>query len=219
MKKKLVILDMDGVIIDSERVSDQVWKQLFTKHDLMIGETDRLSFIGKDDDAITKYVKEKYQGHYYKTFVQEWFDLYIAHEKKFGIPIKEGVFDYINHLKSKGIKLAVASTTSSKVAIDFLRKANVYHLMDYHMFGDMVTKHKPDPLIYNKVIEYFGVKKHEALIFEDSYSGVKAANNAGIDVILVDDFSKVSHKKGIHFVDTIESFKQCYDKCDPVIFG
>lgn len=126
--------------------------------------------------------------------------------------------DYIKHLKASGPKIAVATSSPTFLAEKLLKKIQVSHLMDYHVFGDMVTKRKPDPMIYHKVIDYFKIDKDKVLIFEDSFSGVKAANNAQVDVVLVDDLADVRHREGIHFIDFIYSFNDDHEKCNAIIF-
>lgn len=218
MKKELIIFDMDGVIIDSERVSDQIWKDIFKDFDLYLSDQDRLSIIGRDEVGIRKLFLEKFEDDHFDKLSDEWFKRYEIYDDQIGIPIKSGVLNYLEHLKAAGVKLAVATSAPSFLARKQLKKVQVHDLMDYHVYGDMVTKRKPDPMIYHKVIDYFKVDKEKVLIFEDSFSGVKAANNAKVDVVLVDDLADVRQQEGIHFIDAIYSFNDDHEKCNAIIF-
>lgn len=218
MKKELIIFDMDGVIIDSERVSDQIWQAILKDYGLHLSDQDRLSLIGTDGVAIRKFFLEKFKVDHFDELSAEWFKRYQAYDDTIGIPIKAGVMDYLKHLKASGPKIAVATSSPTFLAEKLLKKIQVYDLMDYHVYGDMVSKRKPDPMIYHKVMDYFKVDKEKVLIFEDSFSGVKAANHAQVDVVLVDDLADVRYRDGIHFVDFIYSFNDDHEKCNAIIF-
>lgn len=72
MKKELIIFDMDGVIIDSERVSDMVWEAILKDFGLHLSDQDRLSFIGRDGVAIRKFLLEKFGVDHFDALSDEW---------------------------------------------------------------------------------------------------------------------------------------------------
>lgn len=122
--------------------------------------------------------------------------------------IKNGALELIKALKNEGINLAIASSTRSSRAIDFLKITNLYQVFDYHVFGDMVSATKPDPALYNNVIDHFNISPTEALILEDSIHGLIAANNAGVDVIWINDLLPNKIAKDAKYIRVFNSLTE-----------
>jgi HAD superfamily hydrolase (TIGR01509 family) len=208
MSKKLVIFDMDGVLLDSEKLSDQCWKQTFKDHMLPFTDQERLSLVGMSIAKSRDMFLKKLSEDRFEELQAYSFDIFFKHVDEFGIDVKEGIFELIEELNKLNIKTAVASSTVSSKAIRLLKKADLYDRLDYHIFGDMVDHTKPDPEIFNRVVQHFMLDKEDALIFEDSYSGIKAANNAEVDVIWIEDMVDLRDKKGIYYLMSTTSVKK-----------
>ncbi len=208
MSKKLVIFDMDGVLLDSEKLSDQCWKQTFKDNMLPFTEQERLSLVGMSIAQSRAMFFKKLSVDRFEELQDYSFDLFFKHVDEFGIDVKEGIIEFIEKLNKFNIKTAVASSTVSSKAIKLLKRADLYDRLDFHIFGDMVEHTKPNPEIYNLVVKHFMFSKEEALIFEDSYSGVKAANNAEIDVIWIEDMVDLRKNEDIHYLMSTTSVKK-----------
>ena len=101
----------------------------------------------------------------------------------------------IKYLKNKNVKLALA-TVSRRETIDiyvnenkYIRnKCNLEKYFDYIVTKDDVKLKKPNPEVYNKIIDKFKIDDlSKCLVVEDSLTGVMAAKNANLDVIVVYD--------------------------------
>ena len=217
MSKKLVIFDMDGVLIDSEKLSDQCWNQTFTDKKLHFTDQERLSLVGMSVANSRQMFLNKLGVDRFDELQDYSFDLFFKHVDQYGIDVKEGIFDLLNELRQNNIKTAVGSSTISTKAIRLLKRAKLYHLLDYHMFGDMVEHAKPDPEIYRRVVDYFDLNNEDALIFEDSYSGIKAANHASIDVIWAKDMVDLSDRDDIHYLISVSSIKNDLNQINEII--
>lgn len=125
--------------------------------------------------------------------------------KVYGQNIKPGVQDLIEWLIANNIYVSVASSTKRKSAEASLREVELYEYFDYMIFGDNVTESKPNPEIYLKTLDYFGVERSEVLIIEDSYYGVLASNNAGIDVIWVKDVVDLDKFDSVNYLKKFNS--------------
>ena len=90
---------------------------------------------------------------------------------------------FLNQLKSRNFKTAVA-TSAPRANLDLIIKAlKIEDEMDSMMSSEDVKHHKPDPEVYLKSAERVGVAPSHCIVFEDSFSGVSAALNAGMKVV------------------------------------
>lgn len=190
---KLVIFDMDGVILDSERVANLAWFQVSEKYDLGLN-IERLKEIKGGTAVRTLEVLSKQVG---KTLAEK-----IMEEKKEiqmsiikkenGIKLKEGVVELLKYIKEKGLKCIVATSTTKERAEKQLKETGVYSYFDNLVYGDEIKNGKPDPEIFLKACEKIGVSPIEAVVIEDSVLGATAANRAGIKCFVVEDTMKFS---------------------------
>ena len=125
------------------------------------------------------------------------------------------------YLKSQNIKLALA-TVSRKETIDIFinenenikNKCNIKDYFDLIVTKDDVTLKKPNPEVYNKIIEKFQIKDlSKCIVIEDSLTGVLAAKNAKLDVIVMyDKYSDKDREKINELADyTVSDFKELID--------
>lgn len=190
---KLVIFDMDGVILDSERVANLAWFQVSEKYDLGLN-IEKLKEIKGGTAVRTLEVLSKQVG---KTLAEK-----IMEEKKEiqmsiikkenGIKLKEGVVELLKYIKEKGLKCIVATSTTKERAEKQLKETGVYGYFDNLVYGDEIKNGKPDPEIFLKACEKIGVSPIEAVVIEDSVLGATAANRAGIKCFVVEDTMKFS---------------------------
>jgi HAD superfamily hydrolase (TIGR01509 family) len=141
----------------------------------------------------------------------------MKHLEKHGIDVKEGVAELLTLLKQKNIKIAVASSTLQERGEFLLKRTKIHDLFDYHIYGDMVELTKPNPEIFLCVVNHFGVKVEEALVLEDSFYGVKAANNAKIDVIWVRDLVDIDQKGEVQYMNKFNSMKDAIPTINEII--
>lgn len=207
--KKLIIFDMDGVLIDTEKIHDLSWKVTFDYFGLDVSEDDRQMFLGRGFKDYFEYLVELTSSddkvHDIREYQRNFYHDYFRHNEK---EVKTGVFDILEQLKSKDVKLAVASATRKESAEKSLKTVKLYDYFDFHIFGDMVKESKPNPEIFLTVVDHFGLDIKDALILEDSYYGVKAANSAGIDVFWIKDVIDISRFEDIHYKKGFNSMSE-----------
>lgn len=186
--KKAVIFDMDGLMIDSERVTynEYVKKlELLGYHDF----TEELyrNCLGKNKVGICKV----FTDHYGEDFpmkevwddVHEWIDESLRNY----VPKKKGLDKLLHYLKDNNYKTIVA-TSSARIRVDeILKNAQISEFFDDSICGDEVTHGKPNPEIFLTACQKLGVDPEEALVLEDSEAGILAAYDGHIDVICVPD--------------------------------
>lgn len=188
---KGAVFDMDGLMIDTEKLYLQYWKQaaadfgyiMEDKHVFAIRSLSRKYSIPKlkgffGDDFPTEKIRER------RT------ELINSHIDKYGIEIKKGLFELLDYLKSNGIKLAVATATQRDRTMLYLNKINIIDYFDSVICGDMVTNGKPEPDIYITASEQLGLLPDECAAYEDSPNGIKSAFSAGCHAIMIPDMTQ-----------------------------
>lgn len=189
MKKvDAVIFDMDGVLIDSERISFQCFQKVFEEYNYKMDEKFYLKFIGRNVDSIKEIMKEEYGEDFpFDIIYRKKADL--AHEitDKNGVIVKPGVHELLDYLNEQNYKIAVASSTRKERVLQLLEEAKIKDKVDYIIGGDQVENSKPNPEIFLKAAKGLEVKPENCLVIEDSDAGITAAHAANMIGIHVPD--------------------------------
>lgn len=186
-----VVFDMDGIIFDSENLWLRCWAILEKEYGLKDTREAVLRCTGTTK-AVTREIMMDYygEGFDYEKFAGLSSELFHKIEKEEGLPLKPGVFELLDWLKEKKIKLALASSTRIVVVEDQLKTAGLYDYFDVVIGGDMLEKSKPEPDIYILACEKLGVKTKESYAIEDSFNGIRSAYSAGMKPIMVPDLKQ-----------------------------
>lgn len=181
---KAVIFDMDGVLIDSERLYRDIFHQIFSRFgvDFQDNLFDELAGTTLERGGARKIIKKFGLNIDEFAFIELVHDLF--EELSYDLKPRECVSEIIGQLKKMHIKLGVATSTIKEEALKRLKKANLCGLFDSMVFGDDVEKSKPDPDIYIECLRRLKVNCAESIVFEDSVNGVKSAVGAGIKCII-----------------------------------
>ena len=205
---RLCVFDMDGLLLDSERV-------LYIKNGMEVSKIlgrplskeFLCSLMGNSWDIYPKKVLEAHGEDYpideYLRLYWERIDKIIFHE---AIPVMPGVIEMLDFLKEEGIPMAVATSTIYEKTMACLKNAGIADYFDYVIAGDMVEHGKPEPDIFLKAIEHFGVEVKDALVFEDGHNGAQAAIKGGCPLIIVQDLAQLTQEefdKSIMVIDNI----------------
>jgi phosphoglycolate phosphatase len=98
----------------------------------------------------------------------------------------DNVKETLNFLKKENIKLSVCTNKDETLSRTLLEKLDVLHLFDYLAGAYTFENRKPHPMPLIKTLEYLDMNKNEAVMIGDSVTDLKAAQGAGIPVVLVD---------------------------------
>ena len=110
------------------------------------------------------------------------------------IELMPGVNELLDVLENKNIRKAVATTTSRDATIKRLTKLGLINRFEYILCGDEVTKRKPNPEIYQKVLKVVNCDPNQVMVLEDTGYGVQAAHDAGIQVVMVPSINAPTNK-------------------------
>lgn len=204
--KKVIIFDMDGTLIDSIGIWNEVDRQLMKKlgaienlpdSEIQKSRDKQLQIFGSLANPYVEYCKWLGQKYGSKLSGEDLFKMryeIVEDYLKNKIDYKPGADEFLQKLKEKKFILVIASTTR-KPNMDIYRmenqsminKARIDDYFSLVYTSEDVEKIKPHPEIFLKVVETLHVQKEECLIFEDSLVGVQAAKNAEIQVVVMYD--------------------------------
>lgn len=177
---KGVIFDMDGVLVDSEEYICEAAMKMFAERGLIVKPEDFIPFVGAGENRYIGGVAEKYgfpvdieevKARTYKIYGE------IVHGKLQPLP---GVHEFIGECRSRGLKLALASSADAiKITINLNEVGLPLDTFDAAVCGLDVEKKKPDPEIFLAAAKKLELSPSDCLVVEDAVNGVAAAKAAG----------------------------------------
>lgn len=179
--KKLIIFDMDGVLLDSEKLYMDMNRILFKKLGADVSITEHQTFVGISATKMWTYIKNKFN---LTQSVDELIEL--EKELKYTTLIETnlvpafGVIDFLECLKRKKHTITIASSGLKKNIDLILHKLDIEKYFDFVVCGEQVKKGKPEPDIFLKVADHYGKQTADCIVIEDSANGVLAAKAANM---------------------------------------
>lgn len=183
---KACIFDLDGVIVDTARYHYLAWQRLARELGITFSleDNERLKGVSRmrsleiilEIGGKTMDEKSKEQLAAKKN---QWFVDYVNAIKP--EEIYPGVKKLLNHLRTMGLKVALAS--SSKNAKTVIKLIDIENEFDAIVDGTMTTRTKPDPEVFLLAASRLGLVPSDCVVFEDAEAGVEAALNAGMKCV------------------------------------
>ncbi len=193
MTIQALIFDLDGLLIDSERLSQRSWSEVMADAGYTLSEEIYSQMIGRTE----KDVKDILQQAYGMDFPFE--EMYRRREIRFfeiieqeGMPVKAGWEELAAYISRTGLKTAVASSTYCRLAEKKLKAAGLSSLFKVVVTGDEVAHGKPAPDLFLTAARKLEVSPSSCVVLEDSEAGIQAASAAGIRCIHIPDIQPVS---------------------------
>ena len=188
MNYQAAIFDMDGLLLDTERVCKNIFQEACESLSVPFLEHVYLDIIGRNAQGIEQVIRAGYGNDLdYPALNEAWRYRYNAVVKHQAIPVKEGVVELLTWLKANQIPLAVATSTQKDVARIKLQLAKLDTYFDVITTGCEVKRGKPDPEIYLLAAQRLKVEPTLCLAFEDSNNGVLSAVNANMQTFQIPD--------------------------------
>ena len=183
-----IIFDMDGVILDTERLYLECCIPAAEKLGLADIEKVACECIGRTDEETDRTMRAFYGADApLDAFHEEVFRTFMERFEQFGVPVKEGVSELLDFLKQQGARIAIGSSTHSDIIEAELRDAGLFDYFDVIVGGEMAKASKPAPDVFLLAAEKLGADIRDCIIIEDSFNGVRAAHASGATVFMVPD--------------------------------
>lgn len=210
-KIKGLLFDMDGLILDTEKLYTRFWQEA----------TNALGYPMTKEQALGMRSLNKEFG---AAKLQSYFDKPVSYDEvrlkrielmdafieKEGVEAKPGVKELISYLKEKGIKAAIATSSPLDRTETYLKSVGLETAFDKLISGYMVKKGKPEPDIYELAAAELGLTPSECLALEDSPSGLLSASRAGCFPVMIPDQDQPTE-------DTMQLLFAKADRLDQVV--
>jgi len=175
---------MNGVIVNDERIHQESWRQLSKKYGFKLSEeqfkhdvfghteVDTLDYLFK------RHLSPEEQQPYLDERVKIAIDLY-----KPQIALPNGLLEFFNLLEQNSIPVAIATSARIPYTNFVLDSLKIRHFFTHIVTSEEIKRSKPDPEIYLLAAQKLGIDSQLCIAIEDSLSGIKSAQAAGIYVI------------------------------------
>lgn len=185
---KAIIFDMDGLMIDSERVTFECYQERLKDMNLTMDEEFYKTLLGKPIKGIYQRFYDVYGNDFpIQNVIQDVHQLMAERFETEGVPVKKGLVELLHYLKDNNYKTIVATSSNRDRVDKILSQAKITEFFDDSICGDEVTKGKLNPEVFLKSCQKLGVNVDEAIVLEDSEAGIQASYDANIKVICIPD--------------------------------
>jgi HAD superfamily hydrolase (TIGR01509 family) len=183
---RALLFDFDGLILETEGPIYQSWVELFERYQATLPLSLWVTIIGTSEQLFDPWQILEQQAN--RPIDQEA-ESVRRRQREIQLvevqPVLPGVVGILEQAGQMGLKTAVVSSSSRRWVEGHLTRLGLLRYFDRLLTRDDVTRTKPDPELYLKALQAFGLNSAEALVFEDSPNGIRAAHAAGICVVAV----------------------------------
>ncbi|MBS6397455.1 MAG: HAD-IA family hydrolase [Clostridiales bacterium] len=181
---KTIIMDFDGLIVDTEKVWYQIyveWFRIQKGYELSVQEF--LTCVGSNAEALFQKLDEKGIHVDREIFVRDTQQRFIEESSR--LPAKEGVEGFLKAARELGLSVALATSSGRKKPSMHLERLELMKYFDLLVTAEDVENIKPEPDLFFKAAEKMHSAPEECLVVEDSLNGLKAGINANMKVLVV----------------------------------
>lgn len=204
-----VILDLDGLVIDSEPTYQAAWKQAGHCIGYPLRENLLRSFAGKSYDLIEQRLLTEFGlGFPMDRFREKSAEFWHEAVEITGIAVKPGLHALLAALERYTIPYCLATNSEQRYAEKCLHYAGLSDAFPKRITRDQVVAPKPAPDIFLAAAAGLGVQPEQCIVLEDSETGSLAALMANTRLILVADPDAVAHSVRVRAFAVLENLHQ-----------
>ena len=194
---KGAIFDLDGTIIDSMGVWQQIDEAFLKRRHIMVDQDyiEAVKTLRYEDAAV--YTIERYHlPETVQAVMEEWDEMALdAYQNQ--IPCKPGAKEYILYLKEKGVKLALATVSHAGLSQAVLKAHGLDTVFDVCTDVSQVSRGKEEPDLYLLAAERMALQPEQCVVFEDILMGIQAVKRTGFVTCGIQDASSAAEKAAI----------------------
>lgn len=198
---KAALFDFDGVVVDTEPLYDKLWNELGDRFE--VGLKNFASYI---KGTTMPYIIDTYFADRSDEFKQNLIQIEKDFESDMPFPPVPGALEFIQELKSKGVKVGLVTSSEDFKLARALRELKLEDTFDTIVSSDRITRGKPDPMCYMLAAEDLHLTPDDCIVFEDSFMGIKSATNAKMRVIGLSTTNPVDKLRPLTY-DVIPNFE------------
>lgn len=180
------IFDMDGLLIDSERLWQAEWHALAAERGVTLPTDFAVQICGTGGERTREVVRRSYGVDDPEPLIRACSER-VHKLEEHGVPLMRGVHSILKGLRGKGCRIAVASSSPMEMIEHLLRSGGIDDCFDALVTGRSVPNPKPAPDVFLAAAERIGIPPEQCWVFEDSASGVEAGWRAGCRVVMIPD--------------------------------
>ncbi|PIY17193.1 hypothetical protein CO112_00645 [Candidatus Dojkabacteria bacterium CG_4_9_14_3_um_filter_150_Dojkabacteria_WS6_41_13] len=191
-KKNYFLFDMDGTLVDLERLNyhcfNEVTQEITGTELSFVEYMNYVAGAGTVTGLLSYFASKGVKAPSSEEFLKKYRvrkEFFLDHHFDEMVTVIAGAKEFLTKAKQVGKKLAVGTSTNKFFALMILNKTGLLPYFDTVVTADDVHHRKPNPEIYEKALFQLKGTKPETLIFENTYNGVKSAENAGIDYLVI----------------------------------
>ena len=179
-----VLFDMDGLMVDTERLYVQTMHEMAAGYGKQVSHATLSRMMGRAQlESIRIFLDDLHEDRDAQQVLAER-EVIMRQKIKTDLLPMPGLFELLDALRNR-VVLGLATGSSRAILTDVLQQMNIADRFTATAAGSEVARGKPDPLIYQRVIEQLDVKAEQCVVLEDSANGVRAGHAAGCRVIAV----------------------------------
>ncbi|MBE5952065.1 MAG: HAD family phosphatase [Lachnospiraceae bacterium] len=188
MKIKALLFDMDGLVLDTEKLYTRFWQEAAGALGFPMTKEQALGMRslnrGAGADKLKSYFGDSVDYDAVRKKRIELMDAFVAAN---GVSLKPGIHELLIFAKEQGIKTAITTSSPMERTRCYLSQVGLVDAFDELVSGYMVEKGKPEPDIYLYAAKILGGKPCECMVLEDSPAGILAAHRAGCIPVMIPD--------------------------------
>ncbi len=207
-----VIFDLDGLLIDSERIWYKAWNDFLGLygHSFSLEE-----YVQKYSGKIVPDIVELLAVHYnLPVGREEGSDIVNGIETSYvekGVPLMDGAQELLDFLKENHYKMVIGTSSRKERALKVLNSVNVLHYFDDLVVGYDVKRGKPFPDTFLEAARRVNAAPEECLVLEDSENGIMAAHDGNIPVICIPDLKQPTKENAEKTAAIYSSLREVID--------
>ena len=190
-KIRAVIFDMDGLLLDTEKLLVKFWVQAANEAGFPMTRENALAIRSLHRKFAIPYLQGLFGEEFdYVKIRSRRMELMKEYLSDHSLELKDGAKELLCFLCENKIMTAVATATDYERTQDYLRRVGIFEYFDKIVCATMVEQGKPRPDIYIFAANQLGLEPSECIALEDSPNGVRSAADAGCKTIMVPDLTE-----------------------------